>query len=493
MPSFKRREPALAQRKLVNGLRSAPYPSIVPLFSTGLASLDDVLSGSGLPSSSILALCPALGLATLSSEEQYNQERLQVKPVTIASGSSQTLEALEAAEDVALDLLSYSIAQGLVSGHETLVIGKEARNVVQDRVPSRAIARDYGQTADQKPDDSMTIAFRYAHRPKFKTTVDEPEVLTESSAAEVPEEHLFRAPFDMSKRWKGDEVQACEERERGRLRIVERETYEEAWRAIEEEAERCKKISLDKKVSPPALRIHLPCLGLQAASTGFDTRLVHLSHFMGRLRRLLKDLSLHEQAPIHSICILTLSPNLLVPQTSTKMTTLHLSRFVDAQLLISDFGQYPHLRKAYLGYGGGISLLKGPSIGFLLPPGESRSVLRGGTAEAGAENDVGWKRRKKGVVLETLHEDVDAGVKEKEVDSPGNSKKKTHGVDDIEEAALGLSRKDANTPMSASAAPASSAATRPARVKFEGLKSLRERGLRATKQGNVQVEKSKEW
>lgn len=485
MSSFKRREPALAQKKVVNGLRPAPYPSIAPLFSTGLASLDDVLSGSGLPSSSVLALCPALGLATLTSDE-HNQERLQVKPKNIASGSSQTLEALKAAEDVALDLMSYSIAQGLISGHETLVIGREARKVVQDRVPSRATARDYGQAADQKSDDSMTIAFRYAHRPKFKTTVDEPEALIDSSAAEVPEEHLFRAPFDMSKRWKGDEIQACEGRERGRLRIVEGASYEEAWVAIEQEAERCKRISLKKDASPPALRIHLPCLGSQAASTGFDNRLVHLSRFLVRLRRLLKDLSLHEQAPIHSICILSLSSNLLAPQTSTKMTTLHLSRFVDAQLLISDFGQYPHLRKAYLGYGGGISLLKGPSVGFLLPPGESRSVLRGGTAEAGAENDVGWKRRKKGVVLETLHEDVDAGVKEKEAETP--SKKNVHGGDDIEEAAMGLPRKDANPPTST--APASS---RPPRAKFEGLKSLRERGLRATKQVNVQVEKTKEW
>lgn len=488
MPSFKRREPALTQRKLVNGLKPAPYPSIVPLFSTGLASLDDVLSGSGLPSSSILALCPALGLATLTSDEQ-NQDSLQAKPTSIASGSSQTLEALKAAEDVALDLLSYSIAQGLIAGHEQVVIGRESRNVVQDRIPSRATARDYGQTPEEKSDDSMTIAFRYAHRPKFKTTVDEPEASINSSSSEIPEEHLFRAPFDMSRRWKRSEIQACEERERGKLSIVEGATYEEAWHAIEQEAERCKRISLNKDVSSPALRIHLPCLGSQSAATGLNTRLVHLSRFLGRLRRLLKDLSLHEQAPIHSMCVFTLSPDLLIPQASTKMTTLHLSRFVDAQLLISDFGQYPHLRKAYLGYGGGISLLKGPSVGFLLPPGESRSVLRGGTAEAGAENDVGWKRRKKGVVLETLHEDVDAGMKEKESESP--AKKKVHGGDDIEEAAMGLSRKDVNPPApSTSLAPS---ASRPTRVKFEGLKSLRERGLRATKQINVKVEESKEW
>jgi elongator complex protein 4 len=489
MPSFKRREPAIAQRKLVQGLRPAPYPSLVPLFSTGLASLDDVLSGSGLPSSSILALCPALGLATLASDEN---DTTQSRLPPVASSSSQTLDVLKAAEDVALSLMSYSIAQSLVSSHETLVIGKDARGMVFERVPSRATARDYGQQVaeEKQDDDSLTIAFRYAHRPKFKTTVDEPEAALE---ADIPAEHLFRAPFDMSKRWKREDIEAAEGRERGKLKCIEAVSYDEIWNAIKQEAERCKRLSVEKNTSPPALRIHLPRLGSQSstkdASATVGNRLVHLSRFLGRLRRLIKDLSLHEQAPIHCVCILTISPALLVPSTSTKMATLHISRFVDSQLLISDFTHYPHLRKAYLGYGGGVTLLKGPSVGFLLPPGESRSVLRGGTAEAGAENDVGWKKRKKGVVLETLHEDVDAGVKEKKKADDDTTKKKKQG-DDIEEAALGLPRKEISSPV---AAPGLSPSTRPPRVKFEGLKSLRERGLRATKQVNVQVEKTDEW
>ena len=77
--------------------------------------------------------------------------------------------------------------------------------------------------------------------------------------------------------------------------------------------------------------------------------------------------------------------------------------------------------------------------------------------------------------------DVDAGVKEKKEDTAA---KKKQG-DDIEEAAYGLSRKESTPPLTPS--------PRPPRVKFEGLKSLRERGLRATKQVNVQVEKADEW
>ena len=321
MPSFKRREPAVAQRKLVKGLRPTPYPSLVPLFSTGLASLDDVLSGSGLPSSSVLALCPALGLATLTCDEQ-EQEKLQPKSSPAASGSSQTLDVLKAAEDAALNLMSYSIAQGLVSSHETLVIGKDARGFVYERVPSRAMARDYGQTVEQQDDDALTIAFRYAHRPKFKTTVDEPQAAVEASTTDIPEEHLFRAPFDMSKRWKREDIEAAEGRERGKLKCIEAASYEEVWNAIQQEVDRCKRLAANKDASSPALRIHLPRLGSQSipkdTSAASDNRLVHLSRFLGRLRRILKDLSLHEQAPIHCICILTLSPALLTPLASTK-------------------------------------------------------------------------------------------------------------------------------------------------------------------------------
>lgn len=487
MPSFKRREPASDRQKLAGGLKPSPYPSLVPLFSTGLASLDDVLSGSGLPSSSVLAICPALGLASLSSHEE--EEERPLKKSLKASGSDQTLEALKAAENVALDLMSYSIAQGLAASQETLVIGRNARKLMEERVPGKATSRDYSQSTENKEEDALTIAFRYAHRPKFKTTVDEPEVASEAATG-IPEEHLFRAPFDTSKRWKGEEIAKVEGRQRGKLRCVEEETFDAAWHAIEQEGERCKRLSLDKGASLPALRIHLPCLGSQGSAqhgSSQGNRLMQLSRFLGRLRRLLKDLSLHEQTPIHSICILTLSPDLLLPFASINTTTFHISRFVDAQLLVSDFSHYPHLRKAYLGYGGAVSLLKGPSVGFLLPPGESRSVLRGGVAEAGAENDVGWKKRKRGVVLETLHEDVDAGVKDSDtVKETSNTKQ----GDDIEEAAMGLSRKEATHSHSH---PHPEPAPRPTRVKFEGLKSLRERGLRATKQVNVQVEKTEEW
>lgn len=484
MPSFKRREPAASANRVkpACGLRPAPYPSGVPLFSTGVASLDDVLTGSGLPSSSILLLCPALGLATITgqAEEPETERNVKLKPRDLASGSNQTLDALQAAENVALDLLSYGVAQGLVSRHETLVIGKDARRRLIERVPGRAVARDYNNGKDQtKEAEDLTIAFRYAHRPKFKTTVDEPEVAT---SIETPEEHLFRAPFDISKRWSVDEIMAAEKRERERIRCLETSNLDDTWKAIEEEAERCKSLQANLNAPSPALRIILPSLGA-GMRAGCE---IHLSRFLLRLRRLLKRISLDEKAPIPCICTITLSADVLAHSTYLKRTTLHLSRFVDSQLLISDFTSSPHLQKAYLGYGGSCFLLKGPSVGYLLPPGESRSVLRGGTAEAGAENDVGWKRRRRGIVLETLHEDVDASVKKKDdTVKVDDAKKKIQG-DDIEEAALGLHRKEEAAPVTPP--------EKPTKVKFEGLKSLRERGLRVTKQVNVQVDaKDEQW
>lgn len=283
--------------------------------------------------------------------------------------------------------------------------------------------------------------------------------------------------------------------------------YDEALALIEAEARKClSKAASTTAPNAPVMRIHLLALGSPAwgrASDSMDRRLVRLSRFLSRLRRLVKHLVLErERGALHTICSVTLSSALLKPPWRT-LVTQHLLRFFDAEVLLSDFSQDSHLRRAYAGYGGSICLLKGPSIAALLPPGEHRSVLRGGGGEAGVENDVGWRRRKRGagIVFETLHEDVDAATQTDGPDEQRAAKKAAAKKgDDIEEAASGLHRRarlhthashdrgngDSTQQSTTDAIPSPARPTAPPR--FRGLQSLRERGLRATKQVDVDME-----
>lgn len=499
------------------GLRPSPFPSIVPLFSSGLASVDDLICGHGIPSSSVLALCPAIGLTSISAESGFgappnNQEEI-INSSKRATSSRSTIEALQHAETTLLDMLAYGIAQGLIAGHRNLVFGQNAREVIEKRVPMRISSRDSTAKEEQEEkEEDMKIAFRYAHRPKFKTTVDEPSFVESGPSFEsISSEHRFRAPFDMSKRLSKEDIQRAEESEKeDGLSILNSTKYEEILQAIDKEIQRSNKMNLSKGT---AMRIHLVSLGSKAfckAGESFDRRIVQLSRFLMQIRKRLKIATIENNTAgnsttLHIICTATISADLLHPPRTT-FVTQHLLRFVDAQLLLSDFANDERLRSAYAGYGGSVCLLKGPSIAAILPPGEHRSILRGGGGEAGVENDVGWRRRKRGrgLVLETLHEDVDAGQSTTIDTSSKESKpaKTPSHSDDIEDTARLLPRKtiqgsknvaidhihetgaknelqEGVTITSPSARTKVGASGKMSPKKFEGLKSLRERGLRA--------------
>ena len=489
------------------------------MFSSGLASVDDLICGHGIPSSSVLALCPAICLTSISAENGFgahsnNQEEIGNSSKR-ATSSRSTIEALQYAEATLSDMLAYGIAQGLIAGHRNLVLGQNAREIVEKRVPMRITSRDTNTKEEQEEkEEDMKIAFRYAHRHKFKTTVDEPSFVENSTSFEsISLEHRYRDPFDMSKRLSKEDIERAEgsEKEDG-LFILASTKYEEILQAIDKEIQRNTKMNFSK-VS--AMRIHLVSLGSKAfckVGESFDRRIVQLSRFLMQVRKRIKIATIEnsttdKSATLHIICTATISADLLHPPRTT-FVTQHILRFVDAQLLLSDFASDERLKSAYAGYGGSVCLLKGPSIAAILPPGEHRSILRGGGGEAGVENDVGWRRRKRGrgLVLETLHEDVDAGqsttadISSKEV----KPVKPSHS-DDIEDTARLLPRKTVQISKNAASdhshevivnngmqdgVTITSPSTIRSRVgvganvktspkKFEGLKSLRERGLRA--------------
>lgn len=513
------------------GLRPSPFPSPSPLFSSGLASFDDLINGSGIPSSSLLTLCPAIGLTGLSVEaglapvhHAHSSKAVGLKRGEYAAKYDEQLKNAQTALDT---LMSFGVAQGVIAGHDTIVVARNVRKVIGDKLPkymssryasagepSKAIKSQAEIKLGQVPSfpasavsgrDDMKIAFRYAHRPVFKTTVAEPRIVEDKSVSGIAAEHVFRAPLDLSLRWSPDEILEAEEsfdREEGGLHLVETGTYQSIYQEISSIVTGSRKSSSERP-----LRIHLFDLGGQgwtkdAVHESMEARLVALSQFLLRIRALLKHLTFSDKRNArHAICTCVISPQLLLASWRT-IVTQHLLRMSDIELLLSDFTSDDNLSRAYSDYAGSVSLLKGPAIGAGMAPGEHRSILRGGIGESGAENDVGWrwKKRGRGIVFETLHEDFDANLVGQDVMQETTKTRK--GGDDIEETALGLPRKQAHTHNQESSESAAKG-TNDMTIKtksFKGLASLRERGLEATRlrkeheeRNRYQNDRSERW
>ena len=147
MSSFKRRVPSSA----LPGTKPSPYNSL-PLLSTGLSSLDDLLGG-GLPLSSSLLI---------KSDEITSYAEL---------------------------LLKFYIAQGLECKHDIIVVGSSLdhegpRNLVEslmdiDGGPVAGQDQEEADEGDVATDtsannDKLKIAFRYQGMKKHATTVEAP-------------------------------------------------------------------------------------------------------------------------------------------------------------------------------------------------------------------------------------------------------------------------------------------------------------------------------
>lgn len=190
---------------------------------------------------------------------------------------------------------------------------------------------------------------------------------------------------------------------------------------------------------------------------------------------------------------------------------------VDSAVSMSAFASSPALRSAFTAYTGAFKVLKTPAVGTLTNPSIRSSVLRGmgtgagsgagggkggGGGEGGAgggENNLAFKVRRKRLVIETLHLDVEGGVSERRTKPPKNvdvtteKKAAATAAAPSSVSAVGADAKSGPQqaqPSTAAKAGASSfvrrqpavadpSAPKPVPAKFGGLSSLRQRGLAA--------------
>ncbi len=382
MSSFKRRvNPSSASSSsgpatLPAGVKPSSFSSPVPLVSTGVPALDDLLSGGGLSSGADLLIIPATGTAAQSAAQ------LGASSSTPASSAEIDHAARAAAEPYVELLLGYSIAQGIASGHHGVVIGEDVGSLVgglmaragrfgrEARCAARArnetstntandeeagpsgslntvadddesessttVGGDGGETdgveSSAQREREMKIAWRYHDMKQFNTTVNEP---SSSTTEPTP----FCQTFDLSKRIDSRITQhAVETKKLDVLDIATASTggsrvnsYEVAYNHIKEAAERCRRqASSSSSTTPPVLRISIRALGSPAwIVTRGQSVHVEVVRFLHRLKRLLRSLSLIDSAStstsprtaaIPSIAVISISPTLLNPSTSRKTT-----------------------------------------------------------------------------------------------------------------------------------------------------------------------------
>lgn len=557
MSSFKRHGTA-AVAALPAGVRPSSFSSPVPLISTGVSALDDILSGGGLSSGSVLAILPATGTAAQSAAQ------IGASSSSASSAAETDHVARSAAEPYVELLLAYSIAQGIAAQHRGVVIGEAGSSFVKGLM-ARAGDLDEQQLAtlssvesaksadetptgpsdqlDTVPDDGddeadvdsalgiapvsvqrereMKIAWRYERMKQFSTTVSSGS--TKTAETEQP----FCNTFDLSRHIPARLLQKA--RQDGNLDIADVDTfaprdsaYDQAIRHIELAAQRCRQQAQASKSAgnpstaaqaQPVLRISIRALGSPSWRIARGQRVeVEVIRFLRKLKCLLRDLAMPSDLSsiaVPAVAVVTLSASLLSSLSSGASGLVcnlphRLTHTVDAAISLSAFAPSPSLRTAFSAYTGALKVLKTPAIGTLTNPSIRASILRGMGAGAsapsqsrggagdssstvgeggagGGENNLAFKVRRKRLVIETLHLDVEGGVSERRTKPPKNMDAETRKPSKPEQvastAAPGPPSRQSPQQASNSHKPTSSpSATKP---KFKGLSSLRQRGLAA--------------
>lgn len=474
MSAFRRRTTATGHaRAPPEGVKAAPYDAPVPLLSTGIAALDDIMCGGGVLAGSVLGFVPCAGTA--------NEPAAMLGAPMLGGDLSATYnDATYSAAEAYTDLfLGYSIAQGLASHHMIVVIGDSADVFVHQLMglaeSTEANENDHDVVGDMQ---QMKIAWRYGGQRPLAPH----RTLPSSTLSSV---------FDLSKRVAPETIRRAKESQQ--LKAVSLDTdyaFEVAWRAIEEAAERCRASS---QAQTPVLRICLRSFGSPAWMDMAHT--ADAVRFLLRLRSLIRTLAMPPSGssipPIPTIVSLSLSSYTYMQRKDARngVNAAHrLIHLMDGCIGLSSFAATPGLSDVFPDFVGALRVYRTPAIGTLTNPSLRASVLRGmgagsslesGASEGGAgggENNLAFKIKRKRVAIETLHLDTDGGVKERRTVPP--------------EPEVPPPRPEAPRPdPTPSSSPKASSPAPPVPRLFAGLGDLRQRGLKMAQNKNASIDR----
>ncbi|WFD20959.1 Elongator subunit elp4 [Malassezia caprae] len=493
MSAFRRRAGGAADAPTPKGVRSAPFIAPVPLLSTGIPALDDILCGGGILAGSVLTLVPCAGTANVSAAELGASAR---------GGELGAVfnEQILAAADVYTDLfLSYVAAQGLASEHHCVVVGESASSFVThlmgrvDDPEAPNLDRYVERTAEpETPAESlqrMKIAWRY----------DQPRPAPPPPPTLDPS---FTTVFDLSKRISPLLLREAETNHTLTTSSLDTDhALTTAWHTIEQAAKHCQAVAAARKQAP-VLRIVVRAFGspvwMDKASPS------DLVRFLLRLRALARSLSMPpadtDTPPIP--CLVSVSLSSFLCSSQAQVNVIHrLLHASDACLGLSSFAATPGLCDVFPDFTGALRVFRTPAIGTLTNPSLRASVLRGmasGSAPGsqrgdggagGGENNLAFKVKRKRLAIEPLNLDTEGGVSERRTQPPASVSSMADKVPkDVHATPLASAPAEprpvaAEEPRPAAADPAPTPAPQaPAPPKpFAGLQSLRQRGLALAK------------
>ena len=443
-------------RKAPEGVRSAPYDAPVPLLSTGIPALDDIMCGGGILAGSMLAFVPCASTA--------NESAAMLGAPMLGGDLHATYDdaAYSAAEAYTDLFLGYVTAEGLASHHVNVVIGESAESFVSQLMSQADESEETSSSAGSKvsasssstPKDSthvaedmqrMKIAWRYGQQPREMRKHSLPSATTS---------HVF----DLSRRISPDTIrQAKAEQQLTTVSLDTEDPFRVAWDAILQAVEHCK---IASHTRTPVLRIDLRAFGSPMWMSP-STHSAEAIRFLLRLRSLARTLSMPIPGstipPIPTLVSLSLSSHVYTLRKDARqgVNLAHrLMHLMDGCIGLSSFAAMPGLLDIFPDFMGAVRVYKTPSIGTLTNPSLRASILRGmgagaslesGSNEGGAgggENNLAFKIKRKRIAIETLHLDTDGGVNERRTTPHPFSTSHSVGVTSAEAETAGAKHSD---------------------------------------------------
>ena len=443
-------------RKVPEGVRSAPYDAPVPLLSTGIPALDDIMCGGGILAGSMLAFVPCASTA--------NESAAMLGAPMLGGDLHATYDdaAYSAAEAYTDLFLGYVTAEGLASHHVNVVIGESAESFVSQLMSQADESEETSSSAGSKvsasssstPKDSthvaediqrMKIAWRYGQQPREMRKHSLPSATTS---------HVF----DLSRRISPDTIrQAKAEQQLTTVSLDTEDPFRVAWDAILQAVEHCK---IASHTRTPVLRIDLRAFGSPMWMSP-STHSAEAIRFLLRLRSLVRTLSMPMPGstipPIPTLVSLSLSSHVYTLRKDARqgINLAHrLMHLMDGCIGLSSFAAMPGLLDIFPDFMGAVRVYKTPSIGTLTNPSLRASILRGmgagaslesGANEGGAgggENNLAFKIKRKRIAIETLHLDTDGGVNERRTTPHPFSTSHSVGVTSAEAETAGAKHSD---------------------------------------------------
>ncbi|GAA5892833.1 uncharacterized protein JCM6883_007489 [Sporobolomyces salmoneus] len=383
MSSFKKRFTVTP----IPGTRPSSSSSL-PLISTGLPTIDDLLGG-GLPLSTSL-------LITQDYPTSYSEL-----------------------------LLRYFIAQGLESNQEIIVISSGLENGGPEGITRVLMGNDKGSTSltnarkeedredeeerkkEEEIKEKMKIAFRYEGMKQHQTT------LNTTQASRTGEETVYCSTFDLTT------TRQLSASDRSRLHLIDideiqdtagspNEFYNNLYQKLETFVSENGYLQSTTPSSPrKALRIAISSLGSPSWGSSSPSSLYTFLH---RLRSLLR--RSHASST-------TTFPSYLYPSTSSSSSPSsilsRLSHASDSVLSLLSTSSSPSLSALYPSHQGLLTLPKLPSPSSLVPPSTKLSLLRNlGGGGQGRENLLGFRVKRRRFVVEVVSEEPEMGEEELE-------------------------------------------------------------------------------